>query len=116
MPVGDTIFQRLRAATDAELAALANCLKLPRTGDRELDIVALSKEYRSAAGNSFANLFRGEHDLPYREILLDCVDTARKMAGWRALNVKSQYTEERLEDLISRTLVFAYTIYFLSNS
>lgn len=34
MPAGDTIFQRLRAATDAELTAIASCLKWARTGDR----------------------------------------------------------------------------------
>lgn len=100
MPAGDTLFQRLRACTGVELDALAKILGVGRTADREFDVMALSKALRRAAGDSFVNVVRGDHDFEYREIL---VDVARKLASTLAWSpaIDTKTREEWLEDYIS---------------
>ena len=85
MPAGDVVFVRLRAATEAELAAAAKPLDVTLTPDREANVVAISAELRSVAGNSFANVFRDAHELDYREILVDAARAAAGYAGWPAV-------------------------------
>lgn len=60
MCANDTIIKRLRAANDVELKTLAQILGVDLHNIREIDISMLSEEYRSSAGNTFANWFRGK--------------------------------------------------------
>ncbi|WP_437588334.1 hypothetical protein [Sorangium sp. So ce1000] len=109
MPAGDTIFARLRGATDAETTAIAGRLGVSGalTHDREVDAVRLSKEYRAAGGHSFANVFRDDHALTYREILLDVAPAAAKAAEWRSPRIKDTAKEEWLEEYVLWAATFA---------
>jgi hypothetical protein len=107
MPIGDTIFRRLRAATAAERAGVADALGVKLEGDVEVDAVALSKTLRSAAGHTFGNVFRGDHDLEYREILADLLPPAGQAAGWAKVAAPDTATEEMLEDYIATAMACA---------
>ena len=100
MPAGDKLFQRLRACTDVELDALAKILDVGRTPDREFDVMGLSKSLRGAAGDSFANIFRGDHGFEYREMLVDVAGKLASTLDWSP-TIDSQTREEWLEDYIS---------------
>ncbi|MDD2542543.1 MAG: helix-turn-helix domain-containing protein [Desulfuromonadaceae bacterium] len=63
----DTIFSLLDQAANEEKAEICKALKLPV----DSDVYQISKEYRSAAGHTIGNWFRGDHDMPYKEILAD---------------------------------------------
>ncbi len=110
MPVQDVIFERLRAATKAELTAFARPLGVKLTLDREVDVLALSTEYRSAAGHTLANFARAEHELEYRAILEDVVGAASRHAGWTKVTPKEVGDPAWviwLEEYIVRALAFA---------
>jgi hypothetical protein len=107
MPQGDVIFSRLRSATDAELRFIALALEMTSEGAREQRIAALSTEYRSAAGNSFANLFRDPHELAYRKILEDVVESVALEAGWKAPTLNDGMKDDWLEEFVSRVSAFA---------
>lgn len=108
MPAGDVIFVRLRAATDAELQAMAGALVIELTSDREANVVALSAALRSAAGNSFANLFRDAHELSYREILKDVSRAAAEQAGWKPVAAPDTAEYVWIEEYIFRAHAFAH--------
>ncbi len=105
MPADDTLFQVLRLCNRVEFDTLAAVLDVDRTTDREFDIVALSKALRAAAGDSFANLFRGDHELEYREILTDVADALSTDADWSP-QIEETTREEWLEDYISLAAAF----------
>jgi len=107
MPEGDIVFQRLRAATEPERALLAKILGIAPSGDREVDVVNLSKEYRSAAGHTMRNLFRKAHELEYRTILLDAVAAAAEGAGWAPPGVKDTAEDEWIENYVFEAFCFA---------
>ncbi len=80
------LWQRLESARLAELHKLAEIMKISEVKAKSRDVLVeeLSKEIRAAAGHSFANLFRGLHDFPYKQMLIDVAD---KMApGWTFLS------------------------------
>ena len=103
----DTIVARLRAATADERKSVARALKVELTGPIEVDITTLSRELRAAAGNSFANLVRGAHELPYREILVDLVAVSGDLAGFARVKTAESLPEECLEDYILEAASFA---------
>ena len=78
MPLNDELFDRLRMAKRPDLLALLEDLKLDLNEYNKLDnsklINVISCELRSAAGNSFVNAGRGDHDFPYKQILIDVAD------------------------------------------
>ena len=102
----DTILDRLRAANETELRGIAEALHVPLSSRRDVDIVTLSKEYRSAAGNSFANVFRGDHDLTYRAILEDVVIAAGELAGFRKLAPSLSAPDKWLEQYVVHAMSF----------
>jgi uncharacterized protein YaaW (UPF0174 family) len=104
MPVRDTIFQRLRAATDGELRGIAEALAVNLSGEREVDVVNLSKEYRSCAGNSIANLGRGDHDFPYKQILVDVADKEEDGLGWSDFALSDGSSELEIENALLRNV------------
>ena len=63
----DTIFMLLSQATAEEKSEICKALKLPI----DTDLYQISKEYRSSAGHTVGNWFRGDHDMPYKAILVD---------------------------------------------
>lgn len=108
MSAGDVIFTRLRDATEAELQAVARSLEIKLGSDRETNVVALSAALRSAAGNSFVNLFRDAHELAYREILKDVSRTAAEQAGWPAVSPPDTAEETWIEEYVFRASSFAH--------
>ncbi|MEZ4399117.1 MAG: hypothetical protein R3B06_03815 [Kofleriaceae bacterium] len=80
MPENDQIFDRLRAATDAERQAIARALEVEPTATVE----TLSRALRKQAGNMVRNVFRKDHELRYAQILADVVVEAARKAGWPA--------------------------------
>lgn len=107
MPKGDTIFQRLREATDSELRGVARALEVELTGERDLDVVTLSKQLRSTGGNSFANVFRDDHDLTYRAILVDVARAAAEIAGFKPQAPGETARETWIEDYILHAMAHA---------
>lgn len=107
MPVDDVIFERLRRATSAERAELAKILEVKLTGASDVDNTAISKELRSAGGNSFGNLFRDDHELPYRELLADALKAAGQAASFPEQEVTLEARDAWLEDYIVEALAFA---------
>ena len=105
MPVGDTIFLRLEAATDEEIAELCKILKIAGTIDRGVDKTNLSRALRAAGGNTLRNIFRGEHDLPYKQILIDVADKLHPGFGWTEHILDDDSTEEDLEDEITKAIL-----------
>jgi hypothetical protein len=94
MPRGDTLWQRLQAAHRNELHKLGEIMGLADVNDKETAVLVeeLSTTIRSAAGHSLLNMFRGPHDFPYKQILIDVAD---KLApGWTPLS----WTEYKLND------------------
>lgn len=77
---GDVLFARLGQAKRSDLEALAQDLRMADPGISTLSDAELadrvSRELRSAAGNSLVNALcrRGPHDFPYRTILIDVAD------------------------------------------
>jgi uncharacterized protein YaaW (UPF0174 family) len=94
MPCGDVLWQRLESARDEELRKLGEIVGLAdcRVKAHAVLVEELSRDIRSAAGHSLLNWFRGDHDFPYKQMLIDVAD---KMApGWTPLS----WTGYRLHD------------------
>ena len=105
MPYGDLLFERLRSANRDELDALLPVLKLKplefKTASDEDRISAISKELRSAAGNSLRNIPRGDHDLPCRRVLIDVADKlAPGRWSWSPFKMDSKEPDTEIEDYI----------------
>jgi uncharacterized protein YaaW (UPF0174 family) len=105
MPLDDTLFKRLRLAKRPDLLALINDLKLDLNKYKELEdpelIDLISRELRSAAGNSVINMSREDHDFPYEQILIDVAD---KLCEGRfkqtSFTLSGPETEEDIESYI----------------
>lgn len=74
----DRLMQRLSMCSKADLLDLLKDLKLDPakealSSEHQLRLL-VSKELRSVAGHSAANVFRGPHAMPYREILVQVAD------------------------------------------
>lgn len=106
MPAGDVIFERLQAATDAELAAIARALNKTLGDVRVENIDMLSRELRADAGSILGNLGRHDHDLPYLQILDDVAGKAANAAGWPKPKLEG-VDAERVENYIVRAFAFA---------
>ncbi len=112
MPKGDLIFQRLVAATTNELREICKTLSLdfPKeyiNSEKELPleiksplISEISAEYRALAGHTLLNLFRGEHDFPYKQILVDVADKLNPDWGWTSFSLDDHHSEEHIENTI----------------
>lgn len=78
MPLNDKLFDRLHMAKRPDLLVLLEDLKLDLNEYNKLDnnelITIISRELRSAAGNSVANVGRQPHDFSYKQILIDVAD------------------------------------------
>jgi len=80
----DSIFMLLNEATIEEKSEICKALRLPT----DSDVFDISKEYRSTAGHTIGNWFRGDHDMPYKQIL---VDVANKL---KPKNIKTHFALE----------------------
>lgn len=92
----DTIFLLLNQALSEEKAEICKALKLPVNSD----MFQISKEYRSAAGHTIGNWFRGEHDMPYKEILADIANKLKPKKDKSVFMLGDGRTEEDIENKI----------------
>lgn len=102
MPLGDTIFKRLEKATDDELREMCKIFDIPFNSEKSYLIYRISKEYRAAAGHSFLNIFRDEHEFPYKQILIDVADKLKKGLSWTDYTIGDTSTEIEVEEYILR--------------
>lgn len=107
MPANDLIFQRLEAATDAELSLIGKAVKAPIIGQRSADIAAVSRELRADATSVFKTPFQKDHELRYRKILEGVVGKAADAAGWKTPSIEPDAEETWLEDFIVHAFAFA---------
>lgn len=103
MPQNDQIFNRLRAATDAERMAIAAIFEVEPTATVE----TLSRALRRQAGNIVRNIPRDDHELRYAQILADVVVDAARRAGWPAPALDEMAWSRYAEDYALQALAFA---------
>ena len=92
----DTIFSLLDQAANEEKAEICKALKLPV----DSDVYQISKEYRSTAGHTIGNWFRGEHDMPYKEILADIANKLKPKKDKSVYLLGDGRSEEDIENKI----------------
>lgn len=107
MPYNDRLFQLLAALTPSELAALWTEALGKTTSDKdfwcaspEQQVVLISAEWRAAHGHTLRNRFRGEHDLPWKQMLIDVADKLKPGTTWTAYSMEDSITEPQLEHII----------------
>lgn len=64
----------------------------------------ISAQWRSAHGHTLINLTRKEHDLPWKQILIDVADKLKPGWGWTEYRLGDATSEEELEQLVLRYL------------
>lgn len=104
----DPLFERLRQLDETNIRSLL--VSGLRVSDRNaLDlskedlILMSSKELRSAAGSSCRNLFRVDHEFPYKQILIDVADRLADgftPLSWTEYKLDDSHTEQEIEDTI----------------
>lgn len=105
MPLNDRLFQLMEQLDDDELSdawrLLGQSAKASDFSARRHDqkIEPLSEELRSAAGHSARNMFRGRHELSWRDILIEIADGLDLGLGDAATEVE---IEDALLDALSR--------------
>lgn len=108
MPKNDRLFFLLNQLEQADLILLLKSglrsekVNLHRFSEDYL-INMISKELRSAAGHSMANLFRDKHDFPYKRILIDVANQLTgKYFSKTGFRMNDNSSEEEIEKEIIR--------------
>ena len=104
----DLLLKRLLDLSKDEVKALlTEGLGVPAkrlTALKKEDLVLLcSKELRSAAGSSLRNTRRGDHEFPYKQLLIDIADKLTAGAtwlSWTTYKLKDSHAEREIEDAI----------------
>lgn len=104
----DPLFKRLRPLDEEHITSLlVSGLSVSDKrvkGLSKTDLILMcSKELRSSAGSSCRNLFRSDHEFPYKQIL---IDVANRLAdgftplSWTKYKLGDTHTEQEIEDTI----------------
>jgi len=109
MPYDDRLFALLRELDDQELRTIwVDALKCApdrddfAIGSRELKILNISKEWRAVHGHTLLNLRRGNHELPWRRILVDVADKLKPGWGWSDFRTDDERSDGEIEASILR--------------
>jgi uncharacterized protein YaaW (UPF0174 family) len=110
MPFDDALFQRLRMANRADLDALIVDLKEDPGEYKDYTdtalVLAISKALRSAASWSIEDIRQGDHEFPYKKILINVADKLAPGLVWSDFKASGQESEIDIEDYIyERVLV-----------
>lgn len=104
MAYNDRLFNLLHEMKNNELDALwENALKnKPQHKDfdkmKHSDKVTLiSKELREVSGHSILNIFRKDHELPWKTILIDVADKLKPGTTWTEFSLHDNNTEADIE-------------------
>ena len=108
-PHPDVLLSRLRRLKKDDLMEiLVGGLKVPAksvtNNDKQALIHLCSKELRGAAGSSTANVFREDHEFPYKQILIDVADKlspGHTILSWTDYKLEDAHTEDEIENTIS---------------
>jgi len=105
----DALLRRLRCLSRGDIEELL-VAGLKVSGESLINntneeiILLCSKELRSAAGSSVRNAFRGEHEFPYKQILIDVADKITPGStplSWTGYKLNDSHTESEIEDYIA---------------
>lgn len=104
----DPLFERLRPFDEENITSLlVSGLRVSDNNVKGLSkedlIVMCSKELRSSAGSSCRNLLRGDHEFPYKQILIDVADRLADgftPLSWTKYKLGDSHTEQEIEDTI----------------
>lgn len=109
MPYDDRLFALLRELDDQELRTIwVDALKCApdrddfAIGSRELKILNISKEWRAVHGHTLLNLRRGNHELPWRRIIVDVADKLKPGWGWSDFRTDDERSDGEIEASILR--------------
>ena len=69
---------------------------------RQQRIELISMEWRAIHGHTLVNLFREEHTLPWKRILIDVADKLHPGVAWTSYTMDDGHTEEEIEADIRR--------------
>ena len=107
MPYNDRLFQLLAKMPEDELdmlwhTALKNKLSENEFSKRSKDskVELISKDLRESAGHSLANLFRGEHDLAWKRVLIDVADKLSPGVMWTPFTINDDHSDSDVENRI----------------
>lgn len=108
-PHEDVLFLRLRRLKKDDIKALLiGGLKVPEesiaSSNKQELIHLCSKELRSAAGSSTVNVFRKDHEFPYKQILIDVADKlspGHTPISWTKYKLDDAHTEKEIEQAIA---------------
>lgn len=104
----DPLFQRLSQLDNENIRSLlVSGLRITEKNLEGLSkddmTLMCSKELRSAAGSSCRNLFRADHEFPYKQILIDVADRLADgftPLSWTKFKLDDSHTERAIEDTI----------------
>lgn len=106
----DPLFEKLKQLDEQNIKSLLvsglrfSAQSLKNLNKEEL-VSMCSKELRSAAGSSCRNLFRGNHEFPYKQILIDVADRLADgftPLSWTKYKLGDSHTEQEIEETILR--------------
>jgi uncharacterized protein YaaW (UPF0174 family) len=105
MPKNDRLFELLSLLSTEQLKSIrVDILQVRKepheVWSREYQIVKTSEAFRSAAGNSFANWWRKDHDFAWKQIVIDVADKLSDgytPFAWTAYSLNDQTPVEVIE-------------------
>lgn len=107
MPYDDRLFALLRGLDGDELRHIwVDCLqqcpkqKVFAQSSHELRVEWVSRVWRTEHGNFVRNVMRGEHALPWKQILIDVADKLRPGIGWTPYKLNDAHSEAELERVV----------------
>lgn len=106
----DLLLKRLRSLKENDILLLlteglrVNSKELSGLTGEDL-ILRCSKDLRAAAGSSTKNKFRGDHEFPYKQILIDVADKIAEgytFLSWTKYSLKDSHSEQEIEEALIR--------------
>lgn len=104
MPYNDRLFQLLTELELPELLTIWQGALKRKPEDEEfsslsheLQVAAVSAEWRAVHGHSVLNLARTPHELPWKRILIDVADKLKPGRGWTDLRMDDSASEPEIE-------------------
>lgn len=107
MPYDDRLFALLRGLDGEELRHIwEHCLgqrpkqKAFADSSHEQRVVWVSQVWRTEHGSFVRNVTRGEHEFPWKQILIDVADKLSPGIGWTPYTLNDAHSEAALERVV----------------
>lgn len=106
--IEDRLFKNIRQLDEQNIKSLlVSGLRFPDQNLKNLNkeelVLLCSEEIRTAAGSSCRNLFRGKHEFPYKQILIDVADRLADgftPLSWTKYKLGDSHSEQEIEETI----------------